>query len=128
MINLFAVPFDTYTSSKTEQGVVYNLVDKHMKCYAQCWVAHRPYADHDLFLEDISGAPNNVKTKLKEVLDEMLGEWKVLTRFSFQMTRGTNILTEFIFDERCKGVWYDPVKHEIGVKKPLEIAKNGIVY
>jgi len=109
MTKLFAVPFSEYQSSKTEQGMIYNLIDENSLVHLQCRVAHKKYASHDLCLHDIPGAPTNVKNKITEMLDDGFGkgQWQVITRFSVQQTNASQRLSNHVFNEMCQCVWFD---------------------
>jgi hypothetical protein len=108
MIDLFAIPFKEYQSSKTEKGMLYNIIDSDVTVHYQCWVAHKKYASHDLGIHNIPGAPTNVKNRLTEELNAMFGrdQWKIITRFSVQQTRASKRLSNHTFISLCQSVWY----------------------
>jgi hypothetical protein len=109
MKKLFAVPFRDYKSTKTDEGIIYNLIDEYGVVHFQCWVAHKAYASHDLGITDISGAPTNVRNKMNEMLDGMFGKdgWQIVTRFSLQQARESKRLSDIRFINLCQSVWYN---------------------
>ena len=93
MQKLFAIPFSGYNSSKTDQGVIFNVVDSNMLTRLQIWVAHIPYSDHDLNIRELSQAPSNVRNASKEILDNRHPDgWEVVTRFSWNQKLQSSVL------------------------------------
>jgi len=107
MKTLFALPFETYESSKTETGVIYNLVDHEMTAVLQIWVTHRPYADHDLCIKEMTQCPSNVRNAAIAILDVLFDKkWRVLTKFTASQVRQSTRLQALQYGERCVSLSY----------------------
>lgn len=127
---LFAVPFDQYKSSKTDQGVIYNLIDENGVIHIQCWVAHRPYADHDLHIKQMSSAPSNVRNELSSQLNDMFGFelWNVSCRFSIESVRKSSRLQTTNFTDQCKSILYIDKDKKIVVRDAQKVSIGGLTY
>ena len=110
MKKLLAVPFDMYNSTKTDIGVVYNLIDQEGVVHLQLYVAHSPYANHDMHIKEISQAPSNVRNKSKELLDQYFGQdqWKVVTRFTWDHVARTHRLQQRTWRDECRSIMFNP--------------------
>lgn len=128
MIRLFAIPFDKYTSRKTEEGMIFNIVDKDNNVYAQCCVAHRKYTLHDLLIEDISGAPSNTKLMLSQLLNKILGvgKYKIVSVLSRKMVRDNKRFNDPKFDDRARKIAFDIESKRLILSQPQISSQKGL--
>lgn len=109
MVNLFAVPFDTFKSKLTNNGTIFNIIDNKGILYAQSEVLNIKYKRHDLCIKEQPEAPNEAREALQKHLNSLLGEnqWKINTVFNKREAREVKELQEVkdIYDN-AKAVIY----------------------
>lgn len=127
MKKLIAVPFDRYSSDKTLEGVIYNIIDSNNTVFAQCWVSHKPYTNHDLCLKEMSQAPSNVRSALTQHLDKLFGKdlWQVVTRFSVKTVKQSEALKQHTFHDSGIGFGYDDKYNKL-VTNPLHRVRQNL--
>jgi hypothetical protein len=129
MYSLFAVAFDKYTSSRTTEGVIYNIVDQDNVVWVQYLVSHRRYTLHDLLIENISGAPNSMRVEFEKVLNEILGKdnWEIKTVFGPKVASRSNKLRQSTFSNKCTFITYSNEENRVTRQSPFRNPQIGII-
>lgn len=127
MNRLFAVPFDSYISEFTNEGIIYNIIDSNNVVKVQYLVTHRQYTLHDLLIETNSGAPNSMRRALNDYLDNIYGkdQWKIVTVFSPSMVRKLDTFRQVYFDRNSIKLSYDNTHKQVVTSTANQNAQKG---
>lgn len=115
MKHLIAVPFEEYTSSHSNNGVKYNVVDFDGILYLRCVVTSRKFSDHDLMIKELAEAPSNVRVAVSNHLNRVIGEggWRVRGRLPFNAGMPFDQIIDGRLHPEAVELQYNPDENEV---------------
>lgn len=130
MNKLIAIPFDTYTSKFTKEGIIYNIKDCDTdEIVVQIDIAHIKYVLNDLGIEQMPGAPENCLSQLRKVLNEKYGkgQWKYVTCLNYKhhFSKIKNVVSKGKITPQTVRLRYSPKQRIVEYISPIENPQNG---